>query len=420
MVMIEKSRGTWPFLFLLAGVLLLPWAHVKTTLFGLPVYIPEWAVVAAIGAATGFLRGSVRLDRTVVFGLVLFVAGAGLSFLINPFSLTGLGLLKSWFVFPALFGLLLWWTLKTREEWELLLRVWLGMLVAVSAYSLSFFFSGDLTYDGRLTGIYSSPNFLAFFVAPAPLIIGYLFLTLPREKWVSGYSFFLTGGLAVSLPVLFLTRSYGTWLALFAAFSIFCGGLFLNKTWARKYHLVVLAIPLLVIVSFVSFDWQSEKWQALLHQDTRSSLASRMMIWQAAGAILRDNPLFGIGVGRFQVVYLEYQRFFPPYLEWAVPEPHNFFLALFLSGGLLGTIGFFVCMGRLLVLIGRTFFQSEKEWYYSALLLLSLWTLFFGYGLLDTPYFKTDLAYVFFLVLALSLRASERVGKKENTPERGC
>ena len=125
------------------------------------------------------------------------------------------------------------------------------------------------------------------------------------------------------------------------------------------------------------------------------------MIWQSATRILEDHIVLGIGVGRFQEEYLSYQSFFSPYLVWAVPEPHNFLLALFLSTGLLGGIGFVLVSIRLVLLFVKRLY-GDQELNYEGFFLFSLWLLFFVYGLVDTPYFKTDLAYAFFLLFALS------------------
>ncbi|MDP3962279.1 MAG: O-antigen ligase family protein, partial [bacterium] len=144
------------------------------------------------------------------------------------------------------------------------------------------------------------------------------------------------------------------------------------------------------------FESGSEKWQALTQLENRSSFASRMMIWQSAGKMIADNPIFGIGLGRFQEVYLEYQKYFPPYLEWAVPQPHNLYFAVWLQTGLMGLIGFTLLIAWVIFLLVK---NKSRE----SALLLGLLTLYLLYGLFDTPFFKTDLAFAFWLVIAFIL-----------------
>lgn len=400
----------YPLLFLLVAIVLLPITHLKTVVFGLPLYPPEWAVLAAtivfcyhsIRSGVNPLKRLFSLDRLLLWGLGLFLGGAVLSFLVNPFSLHSLGIMKSWFFFPALFGLLLSAVLRETEYFEEVLFVWQSVLILVALYALPFFFSGELTYDGRLAGGYASPNFLAYFLAPAPLLGAYgLFRWAEEGKERVSLALFSAVGITLSLWVIFLTRSYGTWVALMCAFVIGALLLFFRQGGSRK---LLIVLPILCLAGFLLLDQGSDKWHSLVEGDPRSSFASRMMIWRSALLMVEEHPLFGIGAGRFQSVYLEYQRFFSPYLEWAVPEPHNFFLALLLATGLLGTFGFLLLVIRLGVLLLRHRARKQE----CTALMVSLWMLFFVYGLVDTPYFKTDLAYIFFLVWALTAALIEK------------
>jgi O-antigen ligase len=131
----------------------------------------------------------------------------------------------------------------------------------------------------------------------------------------------------------------------------------------------------------------------------RSSLASRITIWNVSLRMIQNHPLVGIGAGNFQDIYLDYQAFFPPYLEWAVPEPHNLFLAFWLESGLFGLIGF-----SLISIFLFSTIQSPKNqrdslasllWMYSVSLLIQ--------GLFDTPFWSLPLAYSFWFVLFLAL-----------------
>jgi O-antigen ligase len=392
------------FLLLLFAIILVPFAHVKVTLFGLPLYLPEIAVaLAAIFAWCFHSEGKKRLpDPFIVSGALIFVTGALLSAFANPLSLTSLGMLKSWFVVPVVMSYLFW--CETRGQWQrqTVIHVWLAVLVFVAIRSLMLYFAGEKTYDGRLAGDYASPNFLALLLAPGILFSFSFFLDAYEDKKRQAMLFFVITAGVLSLA-LFLTRSYGAWVGTAGAILVLLGGrAFINRSWKQATGAIMLSLFLLVLAFFL--DHGSEKWQSLLSHDPRSSLSSRLMIWQAAGKIITDHPILGIGVGRFQEEYLDYQRYFLPYLEWAVPEPHNLFLAVFLSTGLVGTLGFLLLVSRS---VFRQFcsilrFAEQPDWARFSVLLLSVWALFFLYGLTDTPLFKNDLSILFFLTIALS------------------
>ena len=112
--------------------------------------------------------------------------------------------------------------------------------------------------------------------------------------------------------------------------------------------------------------------------------------------MLENNWLLGIGPGNFQTIYLDYQKYYPHYLEWAVPHPHSMYLAFWLYGGFLGLVGFL----GLAYFFLRDIFKGDKS--PVRLMALGIMVYFLIHGVFDTAYFKNDLSLVFwmcFLVL---------------------
>src|SRR5665648_237845 len=86
-------------------ILLLPLAHVKAVVFGIPLYSVEMPVIVALATYVyGWWKGvflpasNINFWKPLVMGILLFLFGAALSFGMNPFTLTGLGMIKTWFV----------------------------------------------------------------------------------------------------------------------------------------------------------------------------------------------------------------------------------------------------------------------------------------------------------------------------------
>jgi O-antigen ligase len=163
----------------------------------------------------------------------------------------------------------------------------------------------------------------------------------------------------------------------------------------NKFSKRYLSILIFIFLALLFILKDTAKFQDFVSFDDRSSLASRVMIWESAGKILTDNYVLGIGPGNFQAKYLEYQKFFPLYLQWAVPHPHNIFLAFWLSTGL---IGFFSFLG-ILYLFFRKSIPGIK--FNDAVNVISLGIIiyFLLHGLVDTTYFKNDLAVIFWLAI---------------------
>lgn len=397
---------------------LLPFARYKITLLGLPLYTPEIPISVALGLAVyagvkGSHRASERAKLPVGFvvGASLFLLGGALSLLGNPVTLTGLGMFKSWFVFPTIFFLLWRYAEASQENGNTLLFSWFSSVLLVSFLGIGYFLWGDLTYDGRLTAWYPSPNFLAMFIGSGLVISAqYLFAVRiwwrGRKLWAA-YGGLIFGGL-MNAFALFQTHSYGVWgsviLALMVAWLlVFFAQSKNNIVWE---HISFLLLLVVLVFGFGVFEHQQPKWLAVTEGVVRSSLASREMIWKTAWRIALDHPLIGIGVGRFQTVYLDYQRFYPPYLEWAVPQPHNLLLAVWLQTGFLGLAG----VSLIVFSVGKALLVNIRQARrgISPPVLFSLLILYLGCGLTDTSYFATDLAYIWAFIIALGAHFLEK------------
>lgn len=375
---------------------LLPLYVFKFDFFGLPLNFFEILVCflfLAWFSRTGFERAKkllseIRENRIFAAGLVLFFAGVFISTALSDDLKMSAGILKGWFIVPFLLFLIVKSEIKTENKIKNLFRALSFSGAAVALISLGYFFAGRLSFDGRLAAFYLSPNYLAMFLAPILILAaGLVFLSRNRaEKIFFGAVAFLIAA------VIYFTYSYGAWSALFSAAAIF----FLLWRGASKWKFLPFSALAAAILILLSFQFGGEKFQNLFSE--RSSLASRVMIWKSALAIGKDNPVFGVGPGMFQKYYLDYQKFYPPYLEWAVPQPHNLFLAFWLQTGIAGLFGF------ILILVSffkrKSMFGDRGSKHYDFWLVLAMFVILI-HGLVDTPYFKNDLSALFWILLAL-------------------
>lgn len=389
----------------------LPLYVFKFDFFGLPLNFFEvsvyflfliWFSRGGFGKARK-LFSEIKENRIFAAGLILFFAGVLISTVLSDDLRTSAGILKGWFIAPFLLFLIVKSEIKTENQIKNIFRALSFSGAAVASVSLGYFFAGRLTFDGRLAAFYLSPNHLAMYLAPISVLTAGLFFLSPnrREKTV------FAGASVLTLAVLYLTYSFGAWAALFSAAAV----LFLLGRAASKLKLLAFSALAAVILILFSFQIGGEKFQNLFSE--RSSLASRVMIWKAALAIGKDNPVFGVGPGMFQKYYLEYQKFYSPYLEWAVPQPHNLFLAFWLQTGIAGFLGFILIIvsffrkktaalfkkeaGQVPALNqnGGQAFGNPNFWLILAMLVILI------HGLIDTPYFKNDLSSLFWIILAL-------------------
>lgn len=386
------------------SVAVLPAYLIKIDFFGLPTNILELLEAAVI--FWWYLdKKQKKLDTRELgqkYGKYLLAAGlifAGLiaSLVVNGNYRVGLGIIKSWFLLPMVFAFVAVNVVNTEEKIKNMLTTFYFSSAIVSSVALGYYFFNKLTYDGRLEAFFSSPNYLAMYLVPG-LISGLLLVRNQKsETKRQKYNFekFYYFGCVIIMASLYLTYSYAAWAAIIASLVIV--EIIAKEKNILKSKIFWLSIVLAVLV--FSGQWSSDKLRSAYTVSTRSSITSRLMIWKTAGELAHDNPFWGIGPGNFQNKYLEYQKFFPPYLEWAVPHPHNIWLAFFLYSGLAGIVGF-----SLLVFFWlRDVLKKEDSALKTIFLAIMLFTLL--HGLADTTYFKNDLAVMFWLnFLALNLK----------------
>ncbi len=117
-----------------------------------------------------------------------------------------------------------------------------------------------------------------------------------------------------------------------------------------------------------------------------------MIGWKESSAMLRDHPAFGAGLDGYRIAVAPYHK--AQGVE-IFQYPHNLFLAAWSELGLMGLIGF------ALVLIW--FFRRcrEQRAIRYAPYLTAAMVAILVHGLVDVPYFKNDLAMMFWLFIVI-------------------
>lgn len=387
---------------LLLPFLLFPLAQERLTVFGVPIYTLEWIV--AISAAVYVVAkwsGAFPwrpIPKAIVFPVVFLFLAASAALFLGDADREGLGILKSWFFLPLSFAFLLTQVFG-RRDMERATALWFLGASAVALAALSLPAALSETYDGRLRSVYPSPNHLALFLVPAAILGAYLVLRGIRAGFGNVFLFSALFLGVSTLLVLVRTESLGGVVAAFSGIAVFFVLASVSGPFARKVMAAVFIVYLATPILWVS----SLDWERLGSGEIRTPIASRVMIWNASLEMIREHPILGTGPGNFQETYLALQPMFPPYLEWAVPHPHGIFLAFWLSTGLFGLIAFLWLTFSVFRIIIRSFLSSDttEERLLPALLFSLLFSILV-HGLVDTPYFKNDLAFIFWSIVAFA------------------
>ncbi len=364
-----------------------------------------WAIKKWKNLAVGQLRDLLD-DWFLPICLWLLVSTTAV--FIAPDLRAAAGVWRAYFVEPILFLLVLLDLAENKMNKESILDI-IFFGLSVSAFGCSIWAVLQKWFGGgvwsmevwgqpeiwRATGPFSHPNFLGLYLAPA-IILGIGILIANARKnfgLVIYYSLFII----LTFWALVLTRSEGAMVGMVAGL-LFLGIIFKKS---RKYVLIGLAAAiLLVAICPASRYYILEK--AFLRD---LSGEFRLNIWSGAVSLLETSPIFGVGLDGYEKLIVDYQAnnfvagggqtFFAP----IQPYPHNLFLAVWLELGLAGMIIFI----WILIKFFRRGFKNVKNNAIISSTAMGMMVCVLVHGLVDTPYFKNDLAIVFWLIVGLGI-----------------
>ncbi|HEX6606375.1 MAG TPA: O-antigen ligase family protein, partial [Chloroflexia bacterium] len=243
----------------------------------------------------------------------------------------------------------------------------------------------------RFQGLFTHPDNLGLFLGRA---LGFtaalaLFLTAPGETLRRRAYMLAT---LVMIPALVLSYSRGAWLAFVVALGV---SVWMVGGRAARWFTGALVAGGAGLLALAALGRLPER---IVH--TGSGLI-RLDLWQTALAMLRDHPIFGIGLDQF---LNQYQG---PYADPAhqqerwLSHPHNLILDCWLSLGIIGVLVAGWILARVvlgaLALIRRTDARGAAM----ARAVLAGMTVVVVHGLVDNSYFLPDLALTFWLFCAL-------------------
>ncbi len=390
-------------------VFLIPTYLIKFGIFGIPTNVLEILIYLAF-ISWIFEKQKVNWKKLFqeykiyIVSILLIFLGLMLSTLINKNYQVGFGVIRGWFFDPLLFSFVLIQKIKEQKNIENILKILYFSAFTVSLIALEYFFYGNLSYDGRLSAFWSSPNYLAMFLAPA-IFIG-IHLLKSNKQEPKNKNVIMIFSLIIIAFIIYLTHSYSVWASIVL-------GLLIAELITKRINKKFITISFLIILFAFLTQFGNPKLKDIFSE--RSSLSSRIMIWKSSALMLKNNFIFGIGPGNFQNKYLEYQKYFPPYLEWAVPEPHNIYLAFWLQSGIIGFTGFIILIFSWLKKITKEILNNQKNSHILAVS-LGIMTYILIHGIFDTTYWKNDLSLVFWIIFSMALLIQDRVKLAERIP----
>ncbi len=321
------------------------------------------------------------------------------------------------------------------------------LALSLSALSISLFgiwqnFSGALWLEkwqaaGRITSVFPYPNALGLFLGPiVALLIGYLFGLVKYKKLLKKENsqdkqildkrlkqkiIFIFASIILSLTAIFLARSEGALVGVLVAF------LFMMFFWSSKSRAIIFVFVFLAIgIVLSSNDIQQKVQQKIFLRDLSGEI--RKQQWRETWKMLTSSPshfILGSGLAGYQTAIRPFHQegiFFnkdndPDFRRkivifnekykaehWQPVEiylyPHNIILNFWTEIGLAGA---FLFLWLIVKYIDEALFLRQYSEKYEQGVLLGLvgsMVVIMVHGLVDVPYFKNDLAVLFWVLIA--------------------
>jgi O-antigen ligase len=271
-----------------------------------------------------------------------------------------------------------------------------GLIVALYGF-YQYIFSGDvIVAEGvrRMRGVYPSPNNLSLFLGRIVPPAGVVAIWGPA-RWRR--VFYAVAGLVIT-GALFLTFSRAAWLVGLPAAALFVG-----LVRGRRALTAAVATVLALTLSVLPFAGTA-RIGSLFELSPGSSTYRRLELWQSAVHIIRDHPIFGVGLDNFLYQYREKYVLAGARDDPSLSHPHNLILDFWTRLGVLGV----AALVWLVVAFFRTAWQLyqrlDEDGRVLALALMASMVYALAHGLLDNSYFLVDLAYLFMLVMGVISR----------------
>jgi len=335
------------------------------------------------------------LGRQNLIIISLFIISATVAVFISSDTRAALGIWKAYFIEPIILLFIFLDIFSKRDIPKIIFSLALSAFL-VSTLAIIQKFTGwfvPYTFWGkdnvfRVTSFYGYPNAIGLFLGPIiPLLVFYVAHLTREFKKNIFLIIFLLLTIIFSFLAIFWANSTGAIMGLLLG--IIITGFFYKKT------IFVSILLFLIFSSVIYFNILPQSISdTLLLKDWSGQV--RIKMWTETFEMLKHNFIFSPGLSN-------YQNAVAPYHIWSFVEifqyPHNLILNFWSEIGLLGLFSFLALVIIFFKKIIFTLRQNQNRF----LLFGLIWSMFviLIHGLVDVPYFKNDLAVLFWLIFGI-------------------
>jgi O-antigen ligase len=377
----------------------LPAYLIRVSLGPVPTTVLELYIVIFLAAFTvahgrrGWLRAGASLGSWR-WPILLWALASFASVFWSPDIFSGLGLWRAYVLEPLLVFFILRIVLVEKRDIDRFVNHLYLATIGICVWAIWQFVTGSgipspwdvsIAEGRRATGPFPFPNAVALFIVPIGSLAAARFRNAPKPltalAWIA------------CLVAVLLARSDGGLIALGAAtFIIAC-----THQWGR------IASEMLLLAGILFLTFTPVIREAVITELTFQSWSGqvRLTMWEETWNMLKERPLLGAGFAGYPIVFADYHK--ATYIE-IFQYPHNILFNFWSETGILGVISFgwiVLTWSQSAYRISRS--ESQEQRY-------ALWAMrcaplaaILIHGLVDVPYFKNDLAMLFWMLIFVTL-----------------
>lgn len=417
-------------LSVLGTILILPLYIIRLSIFKLPTTFLELYLLGIfIGFAYKIIKERIDIKfHGLLILLLLFLFTSVISVKVSNDSFAALGIFRAFILEPIIYFVIFINTFSNKKELETIIKTLGITCLYLSIYAIFQKITGigigtdDPTWTDvatrRVTSIFPYPNALGLFITP--IVTLFLFrivnslktfnfkkikkeiLPFLKNNWFN-LSVFILGFLAV-----LFTKSSGALISIIGSICIYI--FVISKNKLRTFLIGFTTFVLILTLPF-TFSIIDEK---VLFNNYSGNI--RIQMWKETTNMLKKNFIFGGGLNNFKEAIQPYhnETYFELYLF-----PHNIILNFWSELGLLGMVSFFAIVNNFYKKNYNIYnynlsnfwkdkttdkFERISKYKKDTALIISLvMASVLIYGLVDVPFFKNDLAILFWIIIGIGI-----------------
>ncbi|HPA25585.1 MAG TPA: O-antigen ligase family protein [bacterium] len=410
----------------------LPAYLIRFNIFGLPLTLLEIEIVllCIVFLIKNYNKLKITNYSLLFYSTTLFVIAATISVFVSPNPYAAAGTWKAYFIEPILFCLVFIKTIK-KEDLKNIIYILSAQVFLLSIFAIYQKFTGAFITNPfwataatrRVTSVFPYPNALALYLAPLlTLFLGYFIFEIKNSKLFQNSKLKIQNYLPVCYQILiiisgtlaiYFTKSKGALFGLL--FGIIFYAIFYKPY--RKYFIALLGI--VALLSFYLIGAHKINLSGTSTVSGGDSISVRTAMWSETWEMLKQQPWLGAGLAGYQSAVAPFHK--KSYIEIYL-YPHNIILNFWSEIGLLGLSAFiaiivwfyktgFFCHPRLDLESRKPAPVHQAD---IKIIFLSAMTALLIHGLVDAPYFKNDLAILFWLIIGLLIVSPTNIKNYSN------